>query len=109
MIYNYNIRTYFKYLTVAVVFFAMIIQPLTQVAALILDSNYEIIIVDSEETTDEEELQEKDNEDEKNEIKLISPFQDHDFGEPIRLRFASRFLLFNTFDMKIHIPPPDLG
>ncbi|WP_128755332.1 hypothetical protein [Aquimarina sediminis] len=101
------IKAFFRHFMIVMMLFAMGIQPITQMLALVTDFTYELVEVDSEEDTDKEEKQEDDHKDNKLKLQIVSPF-DHSHYSIAVSNDTNNSLICYGFDMEIPIPPPDV-
>ncbi|WP_101450723.1 hypothetical protein [Aquimarina sp. MAR_2010_214] len=82
------------------------LQSIVETITLFTNDNIELVEVDWEEDSDEEEKQEDDCKDEKNEVKILNSYDRHFIYASQRSCYQVIQLL-SDFDLEIPIPPPE--
>ncbi|WP_025663084.1 hypothetical protein [Aquimarina megaterium] len=105
-LFCHNIFSFIKYGSFIIVLVGMLLQPIVQTITLFTNDDIELVEVDWEEDSDEEEKQEDDCKYEKNELKILNSYDRH-------FIYASEHSCYQVlqphydFDLEIPIPPPE--
>ena len=100
-------KLFFKQLFVFILFLVVTSQSISKVAALITDSNYELVVLDLEDTPEEEQQQEDDTKNEKTQI--LFDYTSHTFcilKNVKRLNISEN--IAESILREVHSPPPDI-
>jgi hypothetical protein len=100
------IKLFFKRLFVVVLFLAVVIQPLSKVISSIIGSNYELVLLDWEDSSEEEQQQEDDTKNEKTQILFTYTPYNFCAANNTKLINASENISENIL-REVHSPPPD--
>ena len=103
---TFHIKLFFKQLFVALLFLVVIIQPISKIVSQMVGSNYELVLLDWDETSEEEQQQEDDTKNEKTQILFV--YASHVFCtiNDIKLVNLSENISENIL-REVHSPPPD--
>ena len=100
---------YAKRLTFILVLFTLVLKPLIETITFINDSNYELVIIDVELDTNDEEHQEEESNVEKEILQLASSYCHLTYTNIKNTNTLYYLSLNSSFEIAINIPPPDLG